>query len=115
MSGERINDDVPPSKADPQRASYHSKHRLRPDTPIPAAVFAPYSAHLKARDFAPAELLAAQPVAQLQFPQWVRLPAGGNTACHDGRPWAYALDIAAWALCQACTTSADSRPRSLTL
>jgi hypothetical protein len=39
----------------------------------------------------------------------------GTTVCPDDRPWAYALDIAAWAVCQACNTSAGSRPRSLTL
>src|SRR5436305_12195737 len=30
----------------------------------------------------------------------------GTTVCPDGSPWAYALDIAAWAVCQACNTSA---------
>jgi hypothetical protein len=38
---ERINADVPASGAGPQRADDHSKHRLFPDTPVPAAVFGP--------------------------------------------------------------------------
>src|ERR687893_2059560 len=41
VRGERINADVPASGADPQRAAYHGKHRLRPDTPVPPAVFGP--------------------------------------------------------------------------
>ena len=39
----------------------------------------------------------------------------GTTVCHDDKQGLYALDIAAWAVCQACNTSAGSRPRSLTL
>jgi hypothetical protein len=41
VRGERINADVPASGADPHRAEDHGKHRLPPDTPIPAAVFGP--------------------------------------------------------------------------
>jgi hypothetical protein len=38
---ERIHVDVPASGADPHRAGYHGKHRMRPDTPVPAVVFGP--------------------------------------------------------------------------
>jgi hypothetical protein len=41
VRGERINADVPASEADPQRADDHGKHRLSPETPVPAAVFGP--------------------------------------------------------------------------
>jgi hypothetical protein len=41
VRGERINADVPVSGVDPQWAAYHGKHRLRPDTPVPPAVFGP--------------------------------------------------------------------------
>jgi hypothetical protein len=41
VRGERINADVPAREAEPQRADYHGKHRLLPDTPVPAAVFGP--------------------------------------------------------------------------
>ncbi len=40
VRGERINADVPPSRANP-RADYHGKHRMCRDTPVPAAVFGP--------------------------------------------------------------------------
>ncbi|MDQ4033235.1 MAG: hypothetical protein M3332_13625 [Actinomycetota bacterium] len=41
VRGERINADVPASEADPQRADDHGKHRLSPETPMPAEVFGP--------------------------------------------------------------------------
>jgi hypothetical protein len=41
VRGERLNADVPASGADPQQADGHGKHRLLPDTPVPAAVFGP--------------------------------------------------------------------------
>jgi hypothetical protein len=106
--GMRASQDQPFRSTSPQRKSPRFEG-------IDGGVRGPTRARLKAGGFAPAELLAAQPVVQRQFPQWICLLAGENTACHDGRPWAYALDIAAWAFCQACTTSAGSRPRSLTL
>jgi hypothetical protein len=50
VRGERINADVPTSGADPHRADDHGKHRLSPETPVPAAVFGPPSL---GDDFAP--------------------------------------------------------------
>jgi hypothetical protein len=41
VRGERINADVPPSAATPQRVDDHGRHRVRPDTPVSAAVFGP--------------------------------------------------------------------------
>ena len=41
VRGERINADVPASGVDPQRVEDHGRHRLRPDTSVPAAVFGP--------------------------------------------------------------------------
>jgi hypothetical protein len=41
VRGERINADVPASKADSQPARCHGKHRLLPDTPVPATVAGP--------------------------------------------------------------------------
>jgi hypothetical protein len=41
VRGERLNADVPPCGTDPPRADYHSKHRLIPDTPVPAGVSGP--------------------------------------------------------------------------
>ncbi len=41
VRGERINADVPDSGVDPQRVEDHGRHRLRPDTSVPAAVFGP--------------------------------------------------------------------------
>jgi hypothetical protein len=41
VRGERLNADVPPSGTDPPRADYHGKHRLSPDTPVPAGVLGP--------------------------------------------------------------------------
>ena len=41
VRGERIHADVPASRADPQWAGFPGKHRMRPDTLVPAAVFGP--------------------------------------------------------------------------
>ena len=41
VRGERINAEVPPSAATPQRVDDHGRHRVRPDTPVSAAVFGP--------------------------------------------------------------------------
>ncbi len=54
---------------------------------------------------------AARPVAQLRSPRGSTCQPVGTTS----GPWVYALDIVAWAVCQACNTAAGSRPRALTL
>jgi hypothetical protein len=43
VRGERINADVPTSGAGPHWADDHGKHRLLPETPVPAVVFGPPS------------------------------------------------------------------------